>query len=88
MKSKWTVGEMDITAYILNDVKWMWSNKNKSTVHVELKKKNKKTECEYRYGLLNKLAPWGPIYFAGLQALSNGCLHDRLFFVPFMTNKN
>ena len=43
---------MDITACTLSDVKWMWSNKDKSTVHVELKQ----TECEYRYGLPHKLA--------------------------------
>lgn len=39
----------------------------------------KPTEC--RYGPPMKLVPWDPIYFAGLQALSNGCLHDIHFFL-------
>ena len=63
----------------------MWSNKDKSTVHVELKQ----TECEYRYGLPHKLAPWGSINFISQDSkLSPMAVCMTEFFCSFDDKQN
>lgn len=76
MKSTWTV-EGD--GYHCLHLEWCKMDVEQQLILRQEFVELKPTECGY--GTPMKLVPWGPIYFAGLQALSNGCLHDIHFFL-------